>query len=85
MSNVTDLLKQERERPPKEPRHFVRKPPYPIELLKEPYLEKYDTPTFALFDGRKGSVIEHISKFWILWAPLLLMVNSIYGSSQNPW
>uniref|UniRef100_A0A2N9EZT3 Reverse transcriptase/retrotransposon-derived protein RNase H-like domain-containing protein n=1 Tax=Fagus sylvatica TaxID=28930 RepID=A0A2N9EZT3_FAGSY len=59
-----DLLKQERERPPKEPRHFVRKPPYPIELLKEPYLEKYDTPTFALFDGkRKGSAIEHISKF----------------------
>jgi hypothetical protein len=31
--------------------------------LKEPYPEKYDTPTFALFDGRKGSVIEHISKF----------------------
>uniref|UniRef100_A0A2N9J874 Retrotransposon gag domain-containing protein n=1 Tax=Fagus sylvatica TaxID=28930 RepID=A0A2N9J874_FAGSY len=51
MSDVADLLKQERERPPKEPRHFVRKPPYPIELLKEPYPEKYDTPTFALFDG----------------------------------
>jgi hypothetical protein len=63
MSDVVDLLKQERERPPKEPRHFVKKNPYPIELLKEPYLEKYDTPTFALFDGRKGSVIEHISKF----------------------
>jgi hypothetical protein len=63
MSDVVDLLKQERERPPKEPRHFVKKTPYPIELLKEPYLEKYDTPTFALFDGRKGSVIEHISKF----------------------
>uniref|UniRef100_A0A2N9FRU5 Retrotransposon gag domain-containing protein n=1 Tax=Fagus sylvatica TaxID=28930 RepID=A0A2N9FRU5_FAGSY len=63
MSDVADLLKQERERPPKEPRHFVRKPPYPIELLKEPYPEKYDTPTFALFDGRKGSAIEHISKF----------------------
>jgi hypothetical protein len=41
----------------------VRKPPYPIELLKEPYPEKYDTPTFALFDGRKGSAMEHISKF----------------------
>ena len=63
MSNVADLLKQERERPPKEPRHFVRKPPYSIELLKEPYPDKYDTPTFALFDGRKGSAIEHISKF----------------------
>jgi hypothetical protein len=63
MSDVVDLLKQERERPPKEPRHFVRRPLYPIELLKEPYSEKYDTPTFALFDGRKGSAMEHISKF----------------------
>uniref|UniRef100_A0A2N9I6H1 RNA-directed DNA polymerase n=1 Tax=Fagus sylvatica TaxID=28930 RepID=A0A2N9I6H1_FAGSY len=63
MSDVADLLKQERERPPKEPRHFVRRPPYPIELLKEPYPEKYDTPVFALFDGRKGNAMEHISKF----------------------
>uniref|UniRef100_A0A2N9I9R8 Reverse transcriptase n=1 Tax=Fagus sylvatica TaxID=28930 RepID=A0A2N9I9R8_FAGSY len=45
------------------PRHFVRKPPYPKELLKEPYPEKYDTPNFSLFDGRKGSAVEHISKF----------------------
>jgi hypothetical protein len=63
MSDVADLLRQERERPPKEPRHFVRRLPYPIELLKEPYPEKYDTPVFALFDGRKGSAMEHISKF----------------------
>uniref|UniRef100_A0A2N9FW67 Integrase catalytic domain-containing protein n=1 Tax=Fagus sylvatica TaxID=28930 RepID=A0A2N9FW67_FAGSY len=63
MLDVADLLKQERERPPKEPRHFVRKPPYPKELLKEPYPEKYDTPNFSLFDGRKGSAVEHISKF----------------------
>ena len=63
MSDMADLLKQERERPPKKPRHFVRKPPYPKELLKEPYSEKYDTPNFSLFDGRKGSAIEHISKF----------------------
>uniref|UniRef100_A0A2N9G5K4 Retrotransposon gag domain-containing protein n=1 Tax=Fagus sylvatica TaxID=28930 RepID=A0A2N9G5K4_FAGSY len=63
MSDMADLLKQERERPPKEPRHFVRRLPYPIELLKEPYPEKYDTPVFALFDGRKWSAIEHISKF----------------------
>jgi hypothetical protein len=31
--------------------------------LKKPYPEKYDTHTFALFDGRKGSVMKHISKF----------------------
>uniref|UniRef100_A0A2N9H3G7 Integrase catalytic domain-containing protein n=1 Tax=Fagus sylvatica TaxID=28930 RepID=A0A2N9H3G7_FAGSY len=53
MSDVADLLKQERERPLKEPRHFVRRPSYPIGLLKEPYPEKYDTPVFALFDGKK--------------------------------
>ena len=63
MSDVADLLKQERERLPKEPRHFVRRPPYSIKLLKEPYPKKYYTPTFALFDGRKRSAIEHISKF----------------------
>ena len=35
-TDVTDLLKQEREKNPKEPRHFVRRPPYPTELLKQP-------------------------------------------------
>jgi hypothetical protein len=28
-----------------------------------PFVTMYDTPTFALFDGRKGSAVEHISKF----------------------
>jgi hypothetical protein len=63
MSDVADLLKQERERNPKEPRLFVRKPPYPAELLKQPYPEKYIAPTFSRFDGRKGSAFVHISKF----------------------
>ena len=40
MSDVADLLKQEKERLLKEPRHFVRRPSYPIELLKE-LLPKY--------------------------------------------
>ena len=63
MSNVADLLKQVREKNPNEPRHFVRKPPYPIELLKQPYPEKYIVPTFSRFDGRKRSALVHISKF----------------------
>uniref|UniRef100_A0A2N9GIW4 RNA-directed DNA polymerase n=1 Tax=Fagus sylvatica TaxID=28930 RepID=A0A2N9GIW4_FAGSY len=63
MSDVANLLKQEREKNPKEPRLFVRKPPYPIELLKQPYPEKYVVPTFSRFDGRKGSALVHISKF----------------------
>uniref|UniRef100_A0A2N9H9G0 Retrotransposon gag domain-containing protein n=1 Tax=Fagus sylvatica TaxID=28930 RepID=A0A2N9H9G0_FAGSY len=63
MSDVADLLKQEREKNPKERRHFVRKPLYPIELLNQPYPEKYVVPTFSRFDGRKGSALLHISKF----------------------
>uniref|UniRef100_A0A2N9ENL2 RNA-directed DNA polymerase n=1 Tax=Fagus sylvatica TaxID=28930 RepID=A0A2N9ENL2_FAGSY len=63
MSDVANLLRQEREKNPKEPRLFVRKPPYLIELLKQPYPEKYVTPTFSRFDGRKGSALVHISKF----------------------
>uniref|UniRef100_A0A2N9GDJ2 Integrase catalytic domain-containing protein n=1 Tax=Fagus sylvatica TaxID=28930 RepID=A0A2N9GDJ2_FAGSY len=34
-----------------------------VELLKEPYPEKYDTSNFSLFDGQKGSAVEHINKF----------------------
>uniref|UniRef100_A0A2N9G246 Integrase catalytic domain-containing protein n=1 Tax=Fagus sylvatica TaxID=28930 RepID=A0A2N9G246_FAGSY len=63
MSDVANLLKQEREKNPKEPRLFVRKPPYPIELLKQPYPEKYVAQTFSCFDGQKGSALVHISKF----------------------
>uniref|UniRef100_A0A2N9GBJ4 Integrase catalytic domain-containing protein n=1 Tax=Fagus sylvatica TaxID=28930 RepID=A0A2N9GBJ4_FAGSY len=55
MSDVANLLKQEREKNPKESRLFVRKPPYPAELLKQPCPEKYIAPTFSRFDSRKGS------------------------------
>uniref|UniRef100_A0A2N9G5E9 Retrotransposon gag domain-containing protein n=1 Tax=Fagus sylvatica TaxID=28930 RepID=A0A2N9G5E9_FAGSY len=63
MTDVANLLKQEREKNPKEPRLFVKKPPYPTELLKQPYPKKYVVPTFSCFDGRKGSALVHISKF----------------------
>ena len=42
---------------------YICKPPYPVELLGKPYLEKYETPTFALYDGRKENAMEHVSKF----------------------
>jgi hypothetical protein len=63
MSDVAELLQQEREKIPKEPRHFVRKPPYPVEQLRQPYPNKYVAPTFSRFDGRKGSALVHVSKF----------------------
>jgi hypothetical protein len=63
MFDVANLLKQEREKNLKEPRLFVRKPPYPTELLKQPYRKKYIVPTFSHFDGQKGSALVHINKF----------------------
>jgi hypothetical protein len=63
LSEVAELLQQEREKILKEPRHFVKKPPYPAELLKQPYPDKYVTLTFSRFDGRKGSALMHVSKF----------------------
>ena len=63
LSYLTTLLERKRLNQPKEPRHFVRRPPYPAELLSKPYPEKYETLTFSLYDGRKGNAIEHVNKF----------------------
>ena len=61
--DLTSLLEREKGKQRKEPMRYVRKPPYPAELLSKPYPEKYETPIFALYDGRKGNAMEHISKF----------------------
>ena len=63
LSDFTTLLERERLNQPKEPRHFVGRPPYPAKLLSKPYLEKYETLTFSLYDGKKGNAIEHVKKF----------------------
>jgi hypothetical protein len=63
MLDVIDLRKQEREKIPKAPRHFLRKPSYPAEFLKQPYPAKYVVPTFSSFNGCKGSALMHVSKF----------------------
>ena len=63
LSDLTSLLDRERGRQRKEPLCYDRKPPYLAELLSKPYREKYETPTFALYDGRKGNTMEHVSKF----------------------
>lgn len=34
-----------------------------MKLLNKPYLDRYETPTFSQYDGRKGSDIKHVSKF----------------------
>ena len=62
MAEVAALLEQERARAPKE-RFYTRRPPYLLRVLSKPYLERYEPQAFAQYDGRKGSVVEHVSKF----------------------
>ena len=47
---------------PKE-RFYSRKPPYPLRILSKLYPNRYELRNFAQYDGRKGSVIAHVSKF----------------------
>ncbi|KAK9901408.1 hypothetical protein M0R45_002149 [Rubus argutus] len=42
---------------------YIPQPPYPSSLVSLPFPKGYETPTFILFDGRKGSPKEHISRF----------------------
>ena len=63
LSDVAALTEKEREKLPKKTRHFVRRTPYPLELLNKPYLKNYEIPTFSQFDKRKGSAVEHVCKF----------------------
>ena len=60
MAKVAAFLQQERVRAPKE-RFYARRPPYPLKVLNKPYLERYELRAFAQYDGRKGSVVEHVS------------------------
>jgi len=62
MVEVVALLEQERAKAPKQ-RFYARRPPYPLRILNEPYPERYKPQTFAQYDGKRGSVIEHVSKF----------------------
>ena len=62
MAEVTAFLEKERARTPKE-RFYMRRPPYPLRVLNKPYPERYEPYAFAQYDGRKGSVVEHVSKF----------------------
>ena len=62
MAKVAALLEQERARAPKE-RFYARRPPYPLRVLSKLYPERYKPWVFAQYDGRKGSAIEHMTKF----------------------
>ena len=62
MADIAALLEQEKAKTPKE-RFYSRRPPYPLRILNKPYPNKYEPRTFAQYDGRRGSVVKHVSKF----------------------
>ena len=62
MTEVVALLEQERARTPNE-RFYALRPLYPLRVLSKPYPERYELKAFAQYDGRKGSAVEHVSKF----------------------
>ncbi|GKV11517.1 hypothetical protein SLEP1_g22770 [Rubroshorea leprosula] len=43
---------------------FIDDPPYSKEILSKPYPKKYESPTFPQYDGRKGSSVEYVNKFF---------------------
>ena len=68
MAEVAALLEQERARAPKE-RFYARRPSYPLRVLSKPYPDRYEPRAFVQYDGRKGSAVEHVSKFIDIFGP----------------
>ena len=62
MADVAALLEKEKAKAPKE-RFYLRRPLYPLRILNKLYLDRYESWTFAQYDGRRGSVVKHVSKF----------------------
>ena len=63
MADVNSLLEQEREKLSGVPKQFSWDPLFPPELLSKPYPKGYEPPKFHRFNGRNGSVVEHVSRF----------------------
>ena len=82
MADVATLLEQERARAPKE-RFYARRPPYALRILNKPYLERYESQVFTQYDGRKGSAVEHVSKFIDTLSPYTTNEDYIFGSFPN--
>ncbi|GKV20197.1 hypothetical protein SLEP1_g30355 [Rubroshorea leprosula] len=63
MADLTALLDKERSRQSLTTFQFIHDPPYPKEILSKPYPKNYGSPTFPLYDKRKGSGVKNVSKF----------------------
>ena len=62
---------------------YVFEPPNPTSIFHMPYLKGYETHNLVLFDGRKGSPKEHISRFIDLWVFLPATATYVSGSSRK--
>ena len=71
MVEVVALLEQERAKAPKE-RFYARRPPDPLRILSKTYLQRYELRTFTRYNGRRGSVVEHVSKFIDTFGPYVV-------------
>ena len=69
LANVNALLEQEREKHSGIHMQFSKDPLFPAKLLGKPYLKGYESPKFHPFDGRKGSVMEYVSRFIHIMGP----------------
>ena len=56
------MLERELQRTNEDWKYFPQ-PPYSASLVNCPYPKGYETPSFVLFDGGKGSPREYISRF----------------------
>jgi len=68
MANVATLLELERAKVPKE-RFYARRPLYPLRILSKPYPDRYEPQTFTQYDGKGGSIVENVSKFFDTLSP----------------
>ena len=82
MAKGAALLEQEKARAPKE-RFYARKPLYPLKVLSKSYPERYEPWAFAQYDGKKGSAIEHVSKFIDILGPYVADEDYVFGSFPN--
>ena len=63
LANINALLEQEREKHLKILMQFFRDPHFLAKFLNKPYLKDNEFLKFNPYDGKKKSVMEHISKF----------------------
>ena len=84
MVDVAALLEQEKAKVSKE-RFYSWRPFYPLRILNKPYLDRYESQTFAQYDGIRGSIIEHVSKFIDTLVPTQQTRTFASESFQSPY